>query len=141
MDRTQRRAHGHAVLSDAAAVYQGTDEAQIRQRLTDFRTTWGQREPKAVATLERDFDRTIAYLAIQQAARQRGDVWKTECLRATSSLERIQRHLRQKARQVVIFHADAGVDAAVYLVIDHHHLSCPTELPWARRLEEALLAT
>lgn len=139
MDRNQRREHRHAVLSDAAVVYQGTDAAQMRQRLADFRAQWDQSEPKAVATLERDFDRTIAYLPIQQAALQRGVVWKTECLRATSALERVQRHLRQKARQVVIFHAEAGVDAAMSLVIDHHHLSCPTELPWVRRIEEALL--
>jgi hypothetical protein len=61
-------------------------------------------------------------------------------LRTTSALERIQLHFRQKARQVVVFHAEAGVDAAVYLVIDHHHLFCPSERPWARRLQEALLA-
>jgi len=139
MDRRQRREHGQAVLSDAAAVYHGTDETQMRQRLADSRAKWGQSEPKAVATLERDFDRTIAYLPIQEAALRRGEAWKTECLRATSALERVQRHLRQKARQVVIFHAEAGVDAAVYLVIGHHHLSCPTELPWARRLAQALL--
>lgn len=140
MNRHERREHAHTVLSDAAAVYQGTDEAQMRQRLADFRVKWEHREPKAVVTLERDFDRTIAYLPIQEAALRRGEVWKTECLRATSALERIQRHFRQKARQVVIFHAEAGVDAAVYLVIDHHHLFCPSEQPWARRLEEALLA-
>ena len=92
------------------------------------------------ATLERDFDRTIAYLAIQEAALRRGEVWKTECLRATSVLERVQRHFRQKARQVVIFHADAGVDAAISLVAAHHHLSDPTKQSWVRRLEEALLA-
>jgi hypothetical protein len=139
MDRNERREHGHAVLSDAIAVYHGTDEAHMRERLANFRAKWGQSEPKAAATLERDFAHTIAYLPIQEAALRRGEVWKTECLRATSALERIQRHFRQKARQVVIFHAEAGVDAAMSLVIAHHHLSCPPELPWARRLEEALL--
>jgi Transposase, Mutator family len=140
MDRHQRREHGKAVLTDAAAVYQGTDDPQMRQRLVDFRVKWGASEPKAVATLERDFDRTIAYLPVQEEARRRGELWKTECLRATSALERVQRHLRQKARQVVIFHAEAGVDAAVYLVIAHHNLVTPAALPWARQLEDALLA-
>jgi len=58
---------------------QGTDEPQMRQRLVDFRVTWGASEPKAVATLERDFDRTIAYLPVQEEARRRGELWKTEC--------------------------------------------------------------
>lgn len=49
MDRQERRDHGRAVLADATGVYQGKDEAQMRQRLADFRATWGQSEPKAVA--------------------------------------------------------------------------------------------
>ena len=79
LNRHQRREHGQAVLTAAGAVYQGTDEPQMRQRLVDFRVTWGASEPKAVATLERDFDRTIAYLPVQEEARRRGELWKTEC--------------------------------------------------------------
>jgi hypothetical protein len=41
LNRHQRREHGQAVLTAAAAVYQGTDEPQMRQRLGDFRVTWG----------------------------------------------------------------------------------------------------
>jgi transposase-like protein len=140
MDRSQKREHRRAVLQDATAVYQGQDEAAIHRRLADFRATWGTREPKPVATLEREADHTWVYLRVQEQARQRGEIWKTEALRTTSNLERVQRHFRQKARQVVIFHAAAGVDAVIYLVICHHDLACPSTQPWVERLEEALLA-
>jgi transposase-like protein len=141
MDRLQRRERRREVLHDAAAVYQGNDEAKLRERLVAFRETWGEREPKAVATLERDFDRTIVYLRVRDQAQRQGQVWRVEYLRSTSALERVQRHFRQKARQVVIFHAASGVDAAIYLVLSHHHLLSPTDCqPWPRVLEEALLA-
>jgi len=140
MSRAQRRQHRATVLAEATAVYAGHDEAEIRRRLAAFGATWGATEPTAVATLERDFDRTLAYLRVQERARSRSHVWPTQYLRTTSALERVQRHFRQKARQVVIFHADAGVDAAIQLVISHHHLATPASAPWARLLEEALLA-
>jgi hypothetical protein len=41
---------------------------------------------------------------------------------------------------VTIFHADKGVDAAIQLVIAHHHLADNSSQSWARLLEEALLA-
>lgn len=141
MNRALRRERRREVLHDAAAVYQGTEETEIRDRLATFRAKWGEREPKAVATLERDFDRTIAYLRVRDQALREGQTWRVEDLRSTSALERVQRHFRQKTRQVVIFHADQGVAAAISLVISHHHLTSTTDLqPWPRALEEALLA-
>jgi transposase-like protein len=140
MDRPQRRQRRREVLHGAAAVYQGTNAAEIKERLTAFRATWGEREPKAVATLEREFERTIVYLQVRDQARRHGQDWRIECLRSTSALERVQRHFRQKTRQVVIFHATQGVAAAIYLVIGHHHLLAgPDVQPWPRMLEEALL--
>lgn len=140
MRQKERRERRAEVLADAARVYRGKDERQIRQRLEQFRTAWADKEPQAVETMERDFDQTLAYLKVLEKARGRGEEWKLECLRTTSALERVQRHFRQKARQVTIFHADKGVDAAIQLVIAHHHLADNSSQPWARLLEEALLA-
>lgn len=77
---------------------------------------------------------------MRDRARRRGVIYRPECLRTTSALERVNRHLRQKARQVVIFQAEAGVAAALELVICHRHLALPVAEPWTRLLEEALLA-
>ncbi len=136
-DRSQRRKE---VLSEAARVYRGKDEGEIRHRLHKFRAHWQEQEPKAVETLERDFDQTLVYLKAAEAARRRGEEWKLECLRTTSPLERVQRDFRQKARQAAIFHSAKGLDAAIQLVIAHRHLADNSTEFWGNLLQEALLA-
>jgi hypothetical protein len=140
MGRKERSWRRKELLSDAARVYRGRDEAEIHQRLEGFRAKWQDKESKAVETLLRDFESTLAYLDVQESARRRGEDYRVECLRATSALERVQRHFRQKARQVVIFHSDRGVDAAIQLVIARHHLADHSTSFWSDLLEEALLA-
>lgn len=140
MSAKERSSRRKELLSDAARVYRGEDEGQIRARLGEFGTKWSQAEPKAVATLERDFECTLVYLKVAAKARRRGEEWKVECLRTTSPLERVQRHFRHKARQVTIFHSDKGVDAAIELVIAHRHLADHSTQFWGKLLEEALLA-
>ncbi|MCC7107617.1 MAG: transposase [Chloroflexi bacterium] len=142
MTREERRERCPAVLHDARAVYQGNDEGEIRKRLAAFRERWAESEPKAVATLERDFDRTLAYLKVRERARQDGQEWRVECLRTASPPERINRHFRQKARQVTVAHSQRGADATIELVIYHHGLLLDQTSgePWTRCIEEALLA-
>lgn len=141
MTTKERQERRRQVLSDAAKVYQGDTEETIRAELERFGQKWGEKEPKAVATLERDFDQTLTYLRVRDQARARGEEWRLECLRTTSPLERVQRHFRQKARQIVVAHSEAGLETAVYLVISHHHLAEPTySTDWTTQLEEALLA-
>ncbi len=94
-----------------------------------------------MATLERGFDRTLVYLRVRERARQRGEEWRVECLRTTSPLERVQRHFRQKARQIVVAHSWDGIEVAIRLVIGHHHLTDDALVEgWAACFEEALLA-
>lgn len=140
MNREQRQERRKAVLAEATEVYRGQDEGEIRRRLEGFRAKWGEKEPKAVATLERDFDQTLVYLKLRERARLLGQDWKVEYLRTTSALERVQRQFRQKANQVMIFHANKGVGTAIELVIRHRGLAAPLSESWARLLEEALLA-
>jgi hypothetical protein len=140
MSRKELRKRRTAVIQDAAEVYKGQDESEARQRLAAFRAKWQAEEPAAVATLERGFARSLAYLGAMARARARGEVWKRECVRATSALERVQRHFRQKARQVVIFHSDKGVQAATQLVIGHRGLANAPVQGWAEAFEQALLA-
>lgn len=140
MNRKERQERRAEVLGDAAEVYRGKGEAEVKSRLERFRVKWAEKEPKAVATLERDFERTLAYFKVLEKARGRGQEYRLECLRTTSALERVQRQFRQKARQVVIFHAEKGVETAIQLVISHRHLADKSTEPWARLLEEALLA-
>lgn len=110
----------------------------------------GETEPKAVATLERAFARTLAYLKVLTQARPEGQEWRVECPRTTSPPERVQRHFRQKSRQVMIAHSEKEADASIELrreanlppVIRRRGLASADKQTesWTHLLETALLA-
>lgn len=62
-----------------------------------------------MATFQRDFEQTIAYYALEGVAR--------ELMRTTSLLERINRELRRKFRQVCCFGSPQGAEVAIYLQV------------------------
>jgi len=97
------------LMEQASAIYQAESAQEARQRLATFATTWRARTPKTVATLERDFEQTIAYYALDGVAR--------ELIRTTSLLERTNRELRRKFRQVCCFGSPTGAEVAIYLQV------------------------
>jgi hypothetical protein len=142
MDRAAKRARRQAVLKDAAPIWTVTDRAEAQRRRQAFRTTWQAREPDAVATLERSFGSTLGYLDALTWARERGDTWQPRFLRATSLLERLNRAIRQKARQAGAFQSDQGLAAAFALVVTHRHRlpDQPADDFWAEVLDARLLS-
>jgi transposase-like protein len=141
MTREAKRARRREVLAAACTIWDTTEPQTARRRFKQFTATWRAREPEAVAALERAFDATLGYCTAITWARERGDSWAPHYLRTTSALERVNRALRQKVRQVGAFHADAALAAAVALVAAHRHL-VPTTRPatvWTDTLEDALL--
>ena len=102
---------------------------------------WQEEEPEAVATFPRDFARTIAYLAVQEAAATRGEIWDAKYLRTTSRLERLNRTLRRMVRQVVVFHAEDGLDMRVYLTLmQAGEIRIAHGAEWSKIIEDALAA-
>ncbi len=91
------------VIQEAAAIYRGADRAEILKRRDEFVARWQESEPGAVATLLRDFDQTLVYLEVQDAAAGQGKVWEARYLRTTSLLERLNRTIREMADRVVLF--------------------------------------
>lgn len=142
LGREQRRARRRAVLRDAAAIWQTSDPAEVARRRVAFRTTWLEREPAAVAVVERVFPATVAYLVALARGRERGERWQVQYLRTTSPLERLNRALRQKVRQVGLFKAEAGLQAALALVFTHRGVYPTTgdDDLWTEVLEGGLLA-
>lgn len=141
MDRAAKRERRQAVLRDASEIWATTDRAEVQRRRQAFRATWQAREPGAVAALDRSFGATLAYLDALAWARERGDAWQARFVRATSLLERLNRALRQKARQAGAFHSDRGLAAAFALVVTHRH-RLPDQAgddAWADLLEARLL--
>jgi transposase-like protein len=117
MSRPEKRERIKSVLGDASAVYKAASATEARERAAAFRATWGEREPKAVATLERDFEQTLTCYAVQEEARQAGQTWFLQYLRTTSALERLNRDLRSKWRQAGAFGSEDGQTGAFGLVI------------------------
>lgn len=139
--RRERRAHRGALLQEAATIWEPLDGAAVRARYRTFCTRWRTAEPAVVAALERLFPLTVAYLEARARGRAWGQEWPVQALRTTSPLERLNRALRQKARQVGTFQAAQGLTAAVMLVLVHHGATAPeprTDL-WTEFLEAELL--
>ena len=142
MSREQRQARRREVLREAATIWEPTDRGAVRRRYQAFCARWREREPAAVAALERGFEATLAYLEARARGREWGQEWAVGYLRTTSALERLNRAFRQKARQVGTFQAERGLTAAVVLVLIHRGRVTPTPPTdlWTEVLEAGLLA-
>ncbi len=110
------------LLEEARTIYQAESAQEARTRLGTFADTWRARTPKTVATLERDFEHTIAYYALQGVAR--------ELIRTTSLLERTNRELRRKFRQVGCFSSLKGAEVAIYLQVQRLHARWSKQTWW-----------
>ncbi len=75
-----------------------------------------------MATLQRDFEQTIAYYALPAVAR--------ELVRTTSLLERTNRELRRKFRQVGCFSSLKGAEVAIYLQVQRLHARWSKQTWW-----------
>ena len=81
-------------------------------------------QPKAVATLRRNFAATLAYFTVLE----HHPTWPRAFLRTTSRLERCNRRIRRRIRAANAYHSDAGVQAMMAQEVD---LACP--LPSERK--------
>jgi hypothetical protein len=103
------RAGKKSLLEQAAAVYEATSASEAQARLAAFADQWRLTQPQAVATFEREFEQTIRYYALEGVVR--------ELVRTTSRLERTNRELRRKFRQVGCFSSPTGAEVAVYIQV------------------------
>ncbi len=118
----EKREERQQLLEQASAIYQAESAAQAYQRLAKWAQDWRERAPKAVATLERDFEQTLVYYSLESVAR--------EWIRTTSLLERTNRQLRQKFRQAVTFGSRKGAEVALYLQVQRLHAHWTEESWW-----------
>ena len=117
----EKREERKQLLEQASAIYQAESAAQARERLACWAEQWRECAPKAVATLQRDFEQTLVYYALPAVAR--------EWIRTTSLLERTNRQLRRKFRQAVSFGSRKGAEVAIYLQVQRLHAHWIDE-PW-----------
>jgi transposase-like protein len=103
-------------LQDGSWVYQARSKAGAYRRMADFCAKWEGKQPRVAATMRRDFDATVRYYDLQARAKSRGQNWSVSYLRTTSPLERENRALRHKRRQVGMYQSARGLQASTYLV-------------------------
>lgn len=104
--------HSQSTESDQAEEY---PQASIisKECLAAYAQTWRERAPKSVATLERDFEQTIAYYRLP--------VGSPPMSTHTSLLERTNRQLRRKFCQAGSFGSQKGAAVAMYLQVQRLH--------------------
>jgi transposase-like protein len=142
MTREEKRARLVAVLEEASAIYDAPSAAEARERAAAFRLHWQEREPKAVATLERDFEMTVTYYALLDEAQASGSPWRPQCLRTTSLLEGENGSLRAKWRQARSFWSVEGQTGALWLVARQRERDDKKDrTAWLSTIMAALLAS
>ena len=66
----EKREERKQLLEHASAIYQAESAAQARERLARWAEQWRECAPKAVATLQRDFEQTLVYYSLPAVARE-----------------------------------------------------------------------
>jgi transposase-like protein len=94
---------------EAAQIYEGVSAVEAGERLSEWVLKRSSSEPKAVELFELDFEQTLGYYQLEGVAR--------ELARTTSLLERVNRELRGKLRQVDSFGSEVGAEVGSYLQI------------------------
>lgn len=113
LDRLAKREFSTDFLRSASRIWQADDKTQAIRLHTAFCTKWQDTQPKAIKTLKRDFEATLAFYDAQEYAEANGELWPARFLRTTSPLERMFREFRFRFRQAVLFHSPAGIQAVV----------------------------
>lgn len=114
MDRPSTKAYRQTILDEARMIWQADGEIQAWQRYHAFCKKWVADQPKAVHTLQHDFERTLVFFPVHEQALERGEGWPLTHLRTTSHLERENRNFRRRLRQAVLFQSQEGLEAAVF---------------------------
>jgi transposase-like protein len=134
------KAYKRRFIRSAARIWQAATEKEARRLQRKFCKKWEQKQPKAIATLQRDFDDTLTFYRVQQAAAECGERWPAHCLRTTSHLEREFRAWRRRLRGAVLFHSSRGLTAVVHQILVRRMCTRDGSPPgtWQLSLERAL---
>jgi transposase-like protein len=114
----ERRLLKSQLLQLIAPILEAADPQAAQQVCDALCRMWQANQPKLVATLQRDWPETIAFLRVLK----RFPHWQRTALRTTSLLERVNRMLRRLFRPAGAFHSLPGLLAAVARVLNPHRL-------------------
>jgi transposase-like protein len=140
LNRDQVRAFKQDFLREAAQIWQACSEKEAWQAQKAFCLKWCEKQPKAIAILEDHFELTISFYQAHTNAAQRGEDWPLELLRTTSHLERLNRQIRRRLDEAVLFQSRDGLNACLYLnqVFCQAFGSSLTPGTWSNSIEHQL---
>jgi transposase-like protein len=108
--RQAKKERQRTILADASQRYATDVESEMRTRAQSFRDTWEGREPQAVATFFHDFAPTLCYLTVHFPRAY------VSLIRPTNLLERFQKEIRSKQRDIGMLQSAAGGAVLWYMV-------------------------
>ena len=106
------------LLQPIQAIFYAEDATEAIRLRDAFVCEWAQQHPELVATLQRDWQETIAFFRVLKHFPD----WRRTALRTTSLLERVNRMLRRLFRQKGAFHSLSGLLATVARVLNPKRL-------------------
>jgi hypothetical protein len=113
----QRQRHRKKVLKDFGHIWEAQRfETMLRRYLRVVRT-YRHTQPEAVATLRRDFRKTVTYYELEKQF----PTWERKHLRTTSRLERFNRRLRRRIRAANAYHSKIGLRAMITQEVELFH--------------------
>ena len=105
----QRKRQRKAIFREFQAIYKARRYKTMLCRYLKTIRKYRRSQPKAVATLRRDFRSTITYYHLEQDFPS----WGRKHLRTTSRLERFNETLRKRTRSAGAYHSDTGILAMI----------------------------
>lgn len=140
LDRKAAREFRQPFIEAVCKIWQAEHEGQARKIHHQLCSQWAQDQPKAVASLQRDFEHTVTFYQVRRDAAEHGLLWRPALLRTTSQLERENRNLRARLRKAVVFHSLDGLSAALYqnLFLRAAARSPDTAAHWITSLERQI---
>jgi transposase-like protein len=113
----QGRRYRKAIFKVFHAIWQSRRFGTVLRRYLKVVRAYRLSQPKAVATLRRDFRSTVTYYHLEQQF----PAWERRHLRTTSRLERFNRRIRRRARAANAYHSDQGLLAMVTQEVYEFH--------------------
>jgi transposase-like protein len=108
-----RRLRRLQLTTDAHAIFDAPTRAEAMERLTTFRTRWGQLEPEVVRLLAKDIELSLTFYQF--------DVRLHALVRSTNLLERFFREFRTKADDIGAFPNELTCLTVFHLIVVRDH--------------------
>ena len=98
----------YQLLRDASSIYKQPSAKLIIKKANQFRKKWAEKEPKVLKIFFKDFELTLNYLNYPKEDRV--------LIRTTSRLERANRYLRERTKNLGCFKGVKSLERFAYIV-------------------------